>query len=167
MPIEIIKKLLQEREARAASEKTARDLVIENERIAREETERPQKEAGEKRQKFVSQKTEIILNESHALHGLQRIENELLNRAVKQHKLVYEPERGQAILSWGANFESEWSEIWAIVNPDEDTLTICGQEKYKFADSSWQDIEAVETALAKAFVNPKSIEIYFTPRDLD
>ncbi len=164
MPVDIIRRLLQEGEAEASAKRASSEIVK-----ADGQTAADLKEA--ERQRFVAQITEIVLKESGALEGLQRIKSEIL---IKDNSdLQYLPQFGFAGLVWGSyrlvrfptesypqpwpNDDSSYKQIKLIVDPDTQILTIEGQSEHKFRKGQWNSKNKVEEAIAKAFVNPISV----------
>lgn len=169
MPIEKIKQLLQEKSDEIIRQEKAHAEALEMARLELEEKKKQQNEAKEKRRLFVVEQTQKILRGSGVLDNLLRIENELLDGNVTEHDLFYKPDDGKAVLVWGKNFRYSdhghvvsanygsfgYSTIEAVVDPDGETLTIIGNENYKFNNQEWQNVGAVESALAKSYVYPK------------
>lgn len=169
MPIEEIRRILQERADQAAREGIARKEAEEKARRVREEAERQQREAEEKRRRFVIQQTEKIMRNSGVLDGLRRIEKELLEGNVSKHGISYSPENGKATLTWGIGFDMSadggvkrqpgdnynFSSLEVFVDSDKEQLTIQGAFTYQFSQNDWKDIEKIEKALAAAYVDPQ------------
>ncbi len=155
MPIEIIKKLLGEKKATVEANKK----LLET-RLAEEKTKE-----SERKNFFISQ-TEKIVSSSRVLEGLRRIDRELLEESgVEKHQVFYFPEHGIAGVAWGDAFGvhngfinvvtgTVCSSIEASIDPDRETLTIKGKESKTFDSAGWKNPDAVERALAEAYINP-------------
>lgn len=148
MPVEIIKKLQEER-ARKAADEASRVATAKKIRL---ETISTQKREENKRALFVAEQTEKILKESLVVVGLTRIKKELL----KKSRLV--DSSGGVSLIWNevdlGNDNYEYSYINVEVNPDDESLTIVGQDTYNFQRRKWGNKKVIETALAHAFLEP-------------
>lgn len=169
MLIETIRQLQKEQTEKIARTEKEKLESLEIQRLSLLEGERRRKEIAEERRNFVIQKTQKILRDNGILDNLIKIENELLSGKVYGHEIFYKPEDCGVFLIWGSGFKYEngkvrtvgdkngdynFSMIEARVNPDEETLTICGAEQFKFSKDEYKNNKVVEESLAKAFVNP-------------
>lgn len=174
MPIEEIKRIQQENERkerefrlaeerrRAASEQQKRDQEAERLRLLRE------------RELFVRGKTDEVIGKSGILHGLQRIQNELLDGRVKKHGILRES--SVITLIWGNRFDIssgsvhsetvnrfffkdqvlDCSSIKVSVNPDTEDIIVSGWNEYTVKKQEWQaNRSLLDSAIAKAYLEPR------------
>lgn len=171
MPVEEIRRIQQERADQAARDRASREAAEKRATQEREDQERQKREVEQKRRTFVSQQTERILNQSGTIHGLQRIQKEMLEGNVDNNILSYSPENAKATLAWGKGIEdsgdglvksrgSDYSAIYIRVDVDKEILTIQGSQTFQLDKNKWRDVKSVEKTLAHAYVDPYR---YFQP----
>jgi len=151
--IKQIQAAIQQKPEESALEKS-REQKLQAMQRAKEEAEIQRKEA---RAKFITQETDRIMKESGTLNGLCELDSEISKQKhinfygrVDDHSLVYEPERGRALLVWGYGYQicswalggSEESWHFGIGEPfqssvyDKDVVASSPKEKeyvYSFA----------------------------------
>ncbi len=168
MPIEIIKRIQQERAEEAARQEKARQEVLEKERLANEEKKRLEKEAEERRLQFVISKNNEIVGSSNILHCLERIDKEMLDGNVKSHQLKYVASTGRIALVWGTSFKIgadgkvdsnhtgsyDYSSIEIQIAPDNESISINAQALVCLQKQDWQNANKLEEVLAKAYIDP-------------
>ena len=171
MPIEEIRRLQKEREAKAEAAR----ISAENERLQREKEEQLRRKKEEERNHFIKNQTDKIMRESLVLDNLLRIEKELIEGNVAEHDIVYDPSERKAMLIWGSNFKVvygkikrtgsyNYSYIEVAVDPDTENITICGREQYRLDKHQWNKKQNIDNALAKAYLEPIR-EVYSPPSD--
>lgn len=148
MPIEIIRKILEERAIEKAEEVKRNAEMAEEIRLKALEANRIAKE----RSLFIEKQTEKILNESTVLAGLVQINKELLeNGRIVAHQNGVELVWNETNLG---RYDHEYFYINIHINPDDESVVINGENRYEFNKNQWKDKTAIDTALAKAFLNP-------------
>lgn len=165
MPIEIIKRILQEREEEVARREKLYHEEAEKQRRAAEEAKRKREEEEEKRRRFVTSTNTEIGQKSNLFNHLQRIDKELLDGNVNKHQFSYVAETGRCFLAWGDNFEVgkdgalggdyNYSSIEVTIDPDNRTVTIEANNKITLKQKDWLNLRLVEEKLAEAYLDPK------------
>ncbi|MFA6007517.1 MAG: cell envelope integrity protein TolA [Candidatus Shapirobacteria bacterium] len=168
MPIEIIKRLEQERRDKAERERIVAEQRAQREIVLRNEAERLQKEKEEARRQFVLQQTGKIIHSSGVWDGLKRIETELLEGSVENHGFCNSSLWDKFTLAWGKGYltntsgtvtsvgsDFSFSTIEVTIDPDQEILNIDGLNRYTLDKKELTNKGRVEEVLAKAYLDPK------------